>query len=92
MIDLAKSGYTHEQVRDMLHARTGSRQVRFRYHLLDRNDHFLTELTTVESGEVRQSAFSDIKRTARFTMREASYLQETYATWADIGAMNWSEL
>lgn len=92
MIDLSKGGYTHEQVRDMLHARTGARQVRFRYHLLDKDDNFITELKTVESAEIKQSAFSDIKRTARFSLREATYMQETYATWGDVGAMKWSEL
>ncbi|TWT04598.1 hypothetical protein [Planomicrobium sp. CPCC 101079] len=92
MIDLTKDGFLHQQVKDMLHAKTGSREVRFRYHLLDIEDNFITELTTVESGEVKQSAFSDIKRTANFTVREASYLQESYATWGDVGAKKWSEL
>ena len=92
MMNLARDGYTHEQVKQMLHMAHGSRNIRFRYDLLDQQDNFIAELDTVEGGDIEFSAFSDIKRTAKIQLREDSYMKETYATWSDIGWMEWSEL
>lgn len=78
MIDLSRDGYTHDQVRDMLHGLSGSRQVRFRYLLLDKNENVIKELKTVESASVEQASFSSIKRTAKFTLREEA---ETNINW-----------
>lgn len=69
-IDLSRDGYTHEQVRDLLHMRQGSRRVRFRYFLLDKNENEKGELKTVESASIEQSAFSDIKRTAKIRLKD----------------------
>lgn len=92
MVDLARDGFTHQQVKDMLHYAAGSRSVNFKYDLLDKDDNFIAKLETVESGSISQSAFSDIKRTAKFTLKEDSYTNEAYAKWSDIGALKWSEL
>ncbi|MBU9724119.1 MULTISPECIES: hypothetical protein [Bacillaceae] len=73
MINLSQNGFTHNQVRNMLHMKHGSRKIRFRYFLLNQNENELTELKTIESGNVDMSAFSDIKRTARFRMKDTTY-------------------
>lgn len=76
MIDLSRDGYTHEQVRNVLHMRHGSRQVRFRYFLLDKNDFELAEITeNMLGGTIEQNAFSEIKRTAKFRMKETMYVR-----------------
>ena len=75
MIDLSRNGYSHEQVRDLLHMKHGSRKVRFRYFLLDKNENELAEIShLVESGSIEQSAFSDIKRTAKFKLKDDKYV------------------
>jgi len=75
MQPLEQKGYSYEQVRDILHARTKSRNVRFRYDLLDKDLKFKRTLTNVLDGEVAFSAFSAIKRTAKFTLKE-DYIDE----------------
>lgn len=76
MIDLKKDGYTHNQVKNVLHMKHGSRKVRFRYFLLDNAERELAELTTIEGGSVEQSAFAEIKRTARFNMKDSTYKKD----------------
>ena len=77
MIDLSRNGYSHEQVRDLLHMKHGSRKVRFRYFLLDKNENELAEIShLVESGSIEQSAFSDIKRTAKFKLKDDKYVAD----------------
>lgn len=68
MQPLAKNGYTREEVLRALRAKDGTRELAFRYDLLDRNNAYLRALTNVTDGSVSQSYLSDIKRTARFTM------------------------
>lgn len=92
MMDLSKDGMTHEQIKSILHMASGSQVVRFKYNLLDKDDNFISELKNVESGQIQQSAFSDIKRTGRFTLTEDSYITESYATWGDVGEKKWSDL
>ncbi|MGG5741367.1 hypothetical protein ACP6L7_31230, partial [Bacillus cereus group sp. IBL03679] len=70
MQPLAQKGYSDEQVYDVLHAKTKARNIRFRYDLLDKNLNFKRTLDNILDGEVAFSAFSAIKRTAKFTLRE----------------------
>lgn len=76
MKDISRQGYTTQEILDILQMKYGTREVRFRYDLLDENENKKGELYEVESGEVSFSAFSDIKRTARFTLREEMDEQE----------------
>lgn len=62
--------YTEKELKDMLHAAKGSRRIKFRYDLLDKNERKIRELTNVLSGEVSMNAFNTIKRTAKFSIRE----------------------
>lgn len=102
-IDLSRNGYSHQQVVDVLHMKYGSRQVRFRYFLLDKNEHELAEIThLVESASIEQSAFADIKRTAKFKLKDDIYIrngQERKIDWytdriqvfMEIKVPNWFE-
>lgn len=80
MIDLARDGYTHEQIRDMLHARSGAREVRFRHVLLDRQERPIRELRTVESASIDYGSFATIKRTAKYRLREDADLNINWQT------------
>lgn len=74
-VDLSRNGYSHEEVRDILHMRHGSRKIRFRYFLLDKNENEIGEIShLVESGSIEQSAFADIKRTARFMLKDEKFI------------------
>lgn len=75
MQNIERDGYTREQILEVLHSVRNSRNVRFKYNLLDRNEYFIKELETVVSGEVSMSAFSTIKRTAKFKIKE-QYVDE----------------
>lgn len=92
MLDLSKDGFTHEEVMDMLHSKRGSRQIRFRFDLLDKYENKIIELKSVEGGSIDMSAFSDIKRSAKFTITESTYERESYANWSDVGSKKWSEI
>jgi hypothetical protein len=70
MQKLEQGIYTRQQVIDVLHAKYAARQVKFRYDLLDKNDIKKVTLQTVESGEIQMSSLSEIKRTARFRLRD----------------------
>lgn len=72
-LDLSRDGYTHEQIRDVLHMTKGSRKIRFKYFILDSQERTLGELTSVTDGSIDQNAFSDIKRTAKLTIRGDTY-------------------
>jgi hypothetical protein len=62
--------YTQKDIDDMLHGKTGSRLVRFRFDLLDMNENKIRELHNVESADVSMNSFNTIKRTARFVIRD----------------------
>lgn len=87
MKDLSRQGYTHEEIMDALTMRTGAREVRYRYDLLDSDEQKKGELYEVQSAEVSFSAFSEIKRSARFSLREEhdEIEETTELTLAEIG-------
>lgn len=68
MQGLAVNGYTAEQVIAELH-RAG-RTVDFRFELLDASNVFKAEIVGMEQAEVSNNALADIKRTARFSLRD----------------------
>lgn len=70
MKDISQKGYTSEEIWAALRGEHGYREVRFRYDLLDRYEQKKGELYEVESASVEMAAFSTIKRTARFKLRE----------------------
>jgi hypothetical protein len=74
MQNLAISGYTKQQVVDALHGKYRPRNIKFRYDLLDKNEVKKSTLSTVASGEISMQYMSDIKRTAKFKIKEDSYI------------------
>lgn len=75
MIDLSRNGYSHEQVKEVLHMVRGSRQIRFRYFLLDKNENEIGEIShLVESGNIENQAFAEIKRTAKFRLKDSRFI------------------
>jgi hypothetical protein len=75
MQSLAVGGYSVEAVQSALHA--ARRDVRFRYELLHPDNSFKADLAGVLSATVRNNALAQIKRTARFSLRDG------------IDAINW---
>lgn len=95
MQELARGGYSSEEIRDMLHGKHGSRVVNFRYDLLDKDENKKGELSRVVSGEVSMSAFANIKRTAKITLEEEGQVNkvaEKKATWNDFAGKTWNDL
>ncbi|MEH7114514.1 GH25 family lysozyme [Neobacillus niacini] len=76
--DVLTYDYTKEDVMNMLYGRTGSRFVKFRFDLLDRNENKIGELLNVESSDISMNAFNTIKRTANFRIRETEAEQIDY--------------
>lgn len=70
MLSLARNGYTAQEVKDALHGKHGSRFLKFRYELLDKDDNLKGELATVKSGSVSLSFLNEIKRTAKFRIKD----------------------
>lgn len=64
------SGFSSDQVVAALQATEGFRRWEFRYELLDANEVFVKELETVQSGRVEYASLADVKRTARFRIRD----------------------
>jgi hypothetical protein len=95
MLPLARNGFTAAQVTDALHGRSGSREVKFRYDLLASSDQYKKTLTAVESGEVAMASLADIKRTARFSLRddpEIDWLSDRIQPWCLIRVgSGWAE-
>lgn len=92
MQKLERDGYTRQEVIDVLHGKYGSRNVKFRYDLLDKTDVKKGELLRVLTGDVSMSAFSKIKRTASFLLEDETVSSRSYFLWSDFGGQNWSDL
>lgn len=92
MKDLSRNGYTHEEIKNMLHMVEGSREIAFRYDLVDRFGNKKAELDNITDGQVSFDAFNTIKRTASFTLREFTYKKAAYMGWDKFGYLNWSDL
>jgi hypothetical protein len=89
---LGRNGYSDQEVKDMLHGKYGSRVVKFRYDLLDRNERKKGELRKVRSGTISMNAFNTIKRSAKFTLEEEYVDTRNYYSWSDIGDSQWTDV
>lgn len=96
MKDLSKGIYSHDEVRSVLHMEKGSREIKFRYDLLNKNEQKKVELSEVVSGEVEFQAFNTIKRTAKFKIKETDEKLSNAITrpsvWGDYGEKTWEDL
>lgn len=77
MKDISRNGYSTEEILDALQGKRGSRQISFRFDLLDENENKIDELYEITSAKVEMSALSDIKRTAAFSLREEIVIDKT---------------
>jgi hypothetical protein len=64
------SGVSAGEVLSALQAVDGFRRWEFRYELTDGDGVFVKELDTVQSGRIEYSTLADVKRTARFQIRD----------------------
>lgn len=93
------AGRSRADILAALQGLTGSRRMRFRYELLDSTGTYVRDLDNVESGSVSQDWLADIKRTARFRLREAGdidYLSDRIKPYVRLllppyGAQDWVE-
>lgn len=84
MQPLAQNGYTEQEVLDALRGKHGTRNWRFRYDLLDQSNVYINRLNNVLAASISQSYFSEIKRTAKFTIEddgEINYLSDRIQPW-----------
>jgi hypothetical protein len=70
MQSIERNGFTRDQIINALHGRNSTRTIKFRYDLLDKFEGKKGTLSSVESAEINMSAFSDIKRSARFILQD----------------------
>jgi hypothetical protein len=93
------NGHSSAAVLAGLRAATGSRRWSFRYDLLTSANVFVQALDCVLGCTIEQEWHADIKRSARFTIRdtgEINYLQDRIQPWARLhlppwGADDWVE-
>lgn len=87
MQQFSQNGYTDQEVIDELTFQTGSREVTFRYDLLDSTNTFKASLTNVIACTVANDYLSAIKRTAKFTLLDdgsVNYLSDRIKPWVRI--------
>jgi len=70
MQTLIRGGYTQEQILIALQGVYGTRELEFRYELLDELNTPIRSLTTVTSGSISYSSEANIKRTGRISIVE----------------------
>src|SRR5690606_4925590 len=92
--------YTPEEVQEALEAVTyGTREFEFRFERLDASNALIDEMDAVASCEVSNNQFADIKRTAKFTIKDGgaiNYLSDRIKPYVrlrmnDGGYVEWSQ-
>lgn len=73
--DRNPNGHTEQEIRDALAGMSGARRWSFRYALLSTNNQLLQySLSNIISCEIQQAWLNDIKRTAKFVMRDTGVI------------------
>ncbi|PZN05073.1 MAG: hypothetical protein DIU76_08295 [Bacillota bacterium] len=85
MEPLARNGYTADEVRAALHG--AARYMSYKYELLDDQNRHKAWLPNVLEGKISYNALAEIKRTARFVLREdpsvpIDWLRDRIRPWA----------
>lgn len=65
---LVNPNISEKDVKDALHGRYGTRNIKFSYNLLDSNDNLKKELNNVLDCTIYNDSTASIQRTAKFTM------------------------
>ena len=76
MINLARDGFTHEQIVKALHS--GSVTIDFRYELLDGLNRKKRDLPNITKASIDHSALAQVKRVAKFTINESPSIAIDY--------------
>src|SRR5262249_18064557 len=78
----AVNGFTEAQVKAALRGENRPPEYRTRFELLDYNDRLLRELTNIDlpGSEIVHNSLADIKRTAKFLIREATVDLDSYSS------------
>lgn len=93
------SGHSESEIVSALCASTGSRKLSFRYELLDLNNAFISDLSSVLSCRIEQNWLSDVKRKASFVVKDdgvIDFLQNRIKPWVRLhippyGSNDWVE-
>lgn len=78
MIELARDGYSNEEIKEALHGTLGTRSVSFRYELLDKRNNFKSILYNVTGATIDYGVYNDIARTAKFEIKEQKAVSINY--------------
>lgn len=70
MLNLAVNGFTSEEILKELNYTRGSREISFRYELLNKDDGYLGDLSKVEC-QINQNSIAEIKRTAALSVQRS---------------------
>ena len=68
MKDISRGGYSTAEIMDALYMKTGTRNISFRFDLLDEKEQKKGELKKVQSASISMDALADLKRTAKFDL------------------------
>lgn len=60
-------------IKDILHMKDGSREIKFRYDLLNSDDIKIGELTALPRGQLGLNSLAQIKRKGKFTFKENEF-------------------
>lgn len=72
MLNLAINNYDKSEVVNQLHGKSGVREIKFRYDLLNKNEIKIGELLSTPSGNsISFDSLAEIKRVANFNFKEA---------------------
>jgi hypothetical protein len=71
MLELAKNGYTKEEVIRQLHLINSTREIKFRYDLLNKHEVKIGELSTLPGGHITMNSLAEIKRVGEFKFKES---------------------
>lgn len=74
MLSLERQEYGKQEIINALHGKYAPVQMRFRYDLLDKDNNYIRTLDNVLDGEVNCKSLANIKRTAKFTLRDDGYI------------------
>ncbi len=85
MQSLERDGYASDEVKKALHS--SNRTIKFSYDLLNNQNQLISTLYNVLSASVANNALADIKRIARFTLRDddtINFLSDRIKPWAHL--------
>ena len=62
-----------EEIKNILHMKDGTREVKFRYDVLNSNEIKIGELTSISGGRLGLNSLAQIKRKGKFTFKENEF-------------------